>query len=94
MEIIRAHGTPEGYAAGFRSTAKGAKGQDIAVFHDRGTYGNYTGRSTPRRRGRAQKVANVNPETGEKTGIKALRFFSAGRREGRRELQSVIQRAL
>jgi hypothetical protein len=94
MDVIRAHGTPDGYATGFRSSAKGARGQDIAVFHDKGTYGNYRGRSTPRRRGRAQKVADVNPETGEKSGIVALGFFGAGRREGKRELQRVIQSAL
>lgn len=94
MEVIRAHGTPDGYAAGFRSNARGSRGQPIAVFHDKGTYGNYRGRSTPRRRGSAQKVADVNPETGEKSGIVALGFFGAGRREGKRELVRVIQSAL
>ena len=94
MEVIRAHGTPDGYASGFRSTAKGSRGQDIARFHDLGTYGSYVGRNTPRRRGRAQQIQNVNPETGEVTGIKALRFFGTGRREGRRALNAVIQRSL
>jgi hypothetical protein len=93
MEVIPARGTPEGYASGFRSTAKGNRGQDIARYHDLGTYGSYEGRGTPRRRARAQKVADTRAD-GSKTGIKALHFFGIGRRVGRRELQAVIQRSL
>ncbi len=94
MEVVRTHGTDTGYAAGIRSTARGSKGQRIAHFHDKGTYGNYRGRNQPRRRPRAQKVAHVNPDTGERTGIQALGFFGAARREGRRELNRVIQAGL
>ena len=94
MEVVRTHGTADGYAAGIRSTARGSKGQRIAHFHDKGTFGSYRGRNTPRRRGRAAKVQDTNPDTGERTGITALGFFGAARREGRRELQRVIQAGL
>lgn len=94
MEVIPTHGTPEGYASGFRSTARGKNGQDIGVFHDTGTYGNYRGRKQPRRRPRAQKVPEINPETGKPTGIKALQFKKAGRRAGRKELNRTIDSAL
>lgn len=97
MEVITATGTPDGYAAGFRSTAKGKNGQPIARFHDQGTYGNRKARkgsAAPRRKPRAQNVQDVNPETGEPTGIKALGFFGAGRRVGRRELLRTIDSAL
>jgi hypothetical protein len=94
MQVIPTHGEADGYASGFRSNAKGKRGQRIAGFHDRGTYGNFRGQLKRNRRGRAAKVPAVNPETGETTGIEALGFFGAGRRAGRRELLNEISRGL
>ncbi len=94
MQVVPAHGEVDGFASGFRSDARGERGQPIAVFHDVGTYGSYRGRGTPRRRSRARKVQDVNPETGEQTGIEALGFFAAGRREGRKALRRTIDAGL
>ncbi len=92
MVVIGVHGEVDGYASGFRSTARGKRGQEIAIFHDKGTYGQHKGRlkRSGKRRGRADKVPDVDPKTGERTGIVALGFFGAGRREGRRALKRTI----
>lgn len=90
MEVIRAHGELDGYASGFRSTAKGQRGEPIARFHDGGTYGHHKGPLKRPRRPRAQKVPDTDPKTGKTTGVPALGFFGAGRREGRRALKRTI----
>lgn len=85
MQVIRAHRTLDGWAAGVRSNATDDRtGIPIAWFHNRGTLGSHTGAlKQPGRRRRAAPAGS---------GLPALRFFDIGRREGRKVIEREIAR--
>lgn len=94
MEVVPVAGDVDGYSAGFRSTATSDRGVPIGAMHDTGTYGSYEGKGTPRRRGRARNVPDVDPETGKRTGIQARHWRRAGRSAGRKALRRTIDAGL
>lgn len=84
MEVLPVRPTATGWTAGVRSRATDSRtGIPIAWFHNRGTLGSHVGSlKQPGRRRRAAEPGS---------GIAALRFFDAGRREGRKRIIAVIQ---
>lgn len=84
MQVIPPHPTVDGFAAGVKSNATDNRtGVPIAWFHNRGTLGSHVGRL--KQPGRRRRTAEPG------SGIAPLRFFDAGRREGRKKILAVIQ---
>lgn len=90
MEVVSAHGTRQGYAAGFGSDAW------YAGFQNDGTRSRRTRRvkeSTLRRRSSPSGMAR-RQRAGQHPGVPPLRFFEAGQRAGRVALRRELERGV
>lgn len=90
MTVVPAHGTPQGYAAGF------ASGAWYASFQNDGTRSRRTRSvkdATVRRRSSPSGQARQQ-RAGQHPGISPLRFFEAGQRAGRAALRRELERGV
>jgi len=90
MEVLPTRGSPDGWEASFRSRAPYRIFQDLGTLQARGTRltaATMSRRSSPSGQARQAKVAG-------RAGITPLRFYAAGRREGRKAMLAVIRGGL
>lgn len=105
LELIPAHGTEVGYAAGIKSRKKTRdprRSTRIAVFFDKGTLGKRRGVLSPKtrrksgwtvERGTGSYTAERHEITGE-MGVDAQRFLVRARIAGRKALLEIVNRGL
>ncbi len=90
MEVLPVRGSPDGWEASFRSRAWWRLFQDLGTLQGRSTKlkaSTLARRASPSGQARQARVSG-NP------GIEPLRFYSAGRRAGRKAMYEVINRGL